>query len=560
MTILYLCDKYFYEEKMSRVRFHSIDAISKQCNLIYWGPNWEGWNSSMGIAKNIEMIEQRIDLIVVYKPLDMGNDWNNIDIPICLRYNETYDLEWTEKEIVESNSSLIIFHHENDTHGSLESYRKRFPKITFEYIPHSAEKSIFNVDNTIDKLYDILLVGAVGHQSKLGQHYPLRDRMHSLIEKFKPKYNVGISPRPGSRFNDAWTDKYAKEFAAVINSSKICITDSGAPKSRFGKYVEIPMCGSVIAGDIPNDDSDSFKKFVIEINMDMTDEEIISKITEYLDNPEKLNNFRIKGLEWSKEYTQEKYAVRFLEESKKYLAKNNTKRFDEYYLTDYFNKLNYDYKKDLEQLTNICMLTKTRLDNSMNEGELKAGCEQPFLVKAIAQNIKAEKVFEIGTGRGTACYSLALEESITEICTTDIIDNDKKYDTSISYRPATASNTDIFEMVKYKEKNKIKMLHRTELYPIIDSLEGQYDLAFIDGEHNVASIIWDDYHDCVKLLKPGGIILFDDYNTTKFEVKGVVDKILEQNPEYKAELVYFSGHIFEQEKRLLTGGIMVVRT
>ena len=38
------------------------------------------------------------------------------------------------------------------------------------------------------------------------------------------------------------------------------------------------MSGSVIAGDIPYEDQDNFRKFVIEIDMHMTDDEIISKV------------------------------------------------------------------------------------------------------------------------------------------------------------------------------------------------------------------------------------------------------------------------------------------
>ena len=77
------------------------------------------------------------------------------------------------------------------------------------------------------------------------------------------KYKVGIHQRPFGRQDNAWENKQAIDFAHAINSTKICITDSGAPNSRFGKYVEIPMCGIVVAGDIPGEDQKNFEKFVI---------------------------------------------------------------------------------------------------------------------------------------------------------------------------------------------------------------------------------------------------------------------------------------------------------
>jgi hypothetical protein len=311
-NILFLCDKYFYTQKMSRVRFHSMEAVGRQTNLTWWGPNWEGWTNG-GVVDNIKNLVTKPDLIIVYKPLDMGEDWKDLDIPICLRYNETYDQEWTKKEILESNASIVIFHHENDLFGNINDYRKMLPKVRFEYVPHSAEKTIFKEYTDIKKDWDVLLVGALGYTSKVGQHYPIRDRMASLLQKFPKKYKVSRYNRPPGRSQKAYENGSAIEFAKVINSTKICITDSGAPKSRFGKYVEIPMCGTVIAGDIPNDDRESFKKFVIEIDNNMTDEQIISKITGYLENTEKLNEMRGIGLSWSSNYTQEKYAERFIE-------------------------------------------------------------------------------------------------------------------------------------------------------------------------------------------------------------------------------------------------------
>jgi len=73
------------------------------------------------------------------------------------------------------------------------------------------------------------------------------------------------------------------------------------------------MCGTAIAGDIPGEDQESFNKFVIEINMDMSDEEIINKLRHYAENDEERNELVKCGQEWSAEYTQERYAERFVE-------------------------------------------------------------------------------------------------------------------------------------------------------------------------------------------------------------------------------------------------------
>ena len=51
----------------------------------------------------------------------------------------------------------------------------------------------------------------------------------------------------------------------------------------------------------------------------MTDNEIISKITSYLKDDNKLNKLKEEGLAWSSNYTQEKYAERFIKKVEKFI-------------------------------------------------------------------------------------------------------------------------------------------------------------------------------------------------------------------------------------------------
>jgi glycosyltransferase involved in cell wall biosynthesis len=51
----------------------------------------------------------------------------------------------------------------------------------------------------------------------------------------------------------------------------------------------------------------------------MTDEEIINKLSYYLDNEEELNKITNKGMEYAKNHTQEKYAESFVNIVKEFL-------------------------------------------------------------------------------------------------------------------------------------------------------------------------------------------------------------------------------------------------
>jgi hypothetical protein len=311
-NILYLCDKKYYNSKMSRVRFHSIEAVSKETNFLIWGNNWQDYNSSKTVQENIDSLGGKFDVVVAYKPLEHKN-FRDVDALRCLRYNEMYDKDWTATEIMRSKANLVICHHENDYLEYEPRFRNfnRWP-MRFAHVAHCAEKTIFK-DYNLPKKYDLFLGGAVNGFSILGRHYPLRDRMVVIMEKMsKMGYKCHIHEHPGYDLTDAHTDKYAIDFAKEINSAKIAITCSGAPKSRFGKYIEIPMCNTAIAADIPDEDQENFNKFVIEINMLMTDDQIINKLEHYLQNNQEREKLTSYGLEWSNNYTHEKYAERFL--------------------------------------------------------------------------------------------------------------------------------------------------------------------------------------------------------------------------------------------------------
>jgi len=228
-------------------------------------------------------------------------------------------------------------------------------------------------------------------------------------------------------------------------------------------------------------------------------------------------------------------------------------------LLEYFDKVGYDWNEDRENLSTICHFTKTRIDPNKEEGQMSFGAEQCFLVKAVANHIKAEKFFEIGTGRGTACYSVALEDAVEEIVTIDIVSHFQKKREAIGYKEAIVSNDDIYQMIPFAEKHKIKFKHVSEVPFFEDELEDEFDLAFIDGNHTDIEVIENDFRIANKLVRDGGVILFDDYHPTKFAVKQVVDKILAENANFEAELVCFHGHLFDEERKVDDTGIVVVK-
>ena len=229
-------------------------------------------------------------------------------------------------------------------------------------------------------------------------------------------------------------------------------------------------------------------------------------------------------------------------------------------VVDYFNDIGYDWQKDRQDLEHILELTKTRpKENPPEKYTPGAGTEQTFFMKAIASQIGAKKFFEVGTGRGTACYAISLLDSVEEIITVDIVSHYQKKNEAINSKPAVVSNADLYDMIKFDQKEKIKFKHTSEMPYILDEYEEEVDLAFIDGNHSDYNIVMQDYINCRKLLKPGGVLVFDDYHMSKFIVKKVVDDILKEDPDLDATLVCLKGHIFDTDHRTEESGMVLIK-
>lgn len=317
LNILYLVNKKTFIMKMSRVRFHGMKALGKmeKCNIHYSGIGWDDFDNNLLVQENIDKMGIKFDMVIVYKPLEMKN-FKDVTLPKCIRYNEMYNKKWTLGEIRDSGCELVICHHLNDC----EEYQKMNIKgVKFVYVGHCAEKTIFK-DYGLQKKYDLMLGGCLNPV----RHYPLRNRLNRLMNEMSDKYKVYKHKHPGYNLKDAHTDRYLIEFAKAINQSRIVLTDSGKPRSRFGKYIEVPACGTVLVADLPKDNADDYG-YLIHIDMSMSDEDIKDKIAHYLENDDDYNNKVNKGLKFAKEYTQEKYAERLLKEIYEFIDEYNQK-------------------------------------------------------------------------------------------------------------------------------------------------------------------------------------------------------------------------------------------
>ena len=234
-----------------------------------------------------------------------------------------------------------------------------------------------------------------------------------------------------------------------------------------------------------------------------------------------------------------------------------------YTLIDFFDLINYKWEKDFEKIEEICIYTKTRAKENIDKFTMSYGSEQPFLIKSIVSKIKAKSFFEIGTGRGTASYSVALEPSVNSIVTIDRIPHFFRQETAINYEPIKISQRGINKLISFPEKQKIKFFHTSQKKYIKYMYRNKIDVAFIDGNHTSEEVIKRDIELSLNVLKDDGLLIFDDYEhkeieKKEFKVGSVVDDFLQKNTDYYAYLVEFRGHLFHENKKEMNAGTMIL--
>lgn len=176
-------------------------------------------------------------------------------------------------------NNLITPYYKNE---GIKFIKSKIKKINIIYLPHHINNNYFKNYN-LEKKYDIFIFGNISPK-----FYPFRHRLYNLLIKNKDKFNVKILNgfRNYFRFNEKVSNQ---NLSKIINRSWITICTSSKFNLLLGKYIETAMSNSVICGNIPTDGINTFKNNIIEINEKMSDDEIITIISNNLNNKDKLS-------------------------------------------------------------------------------------------------------------------------------------------------------------------------------------------------------------------------------------------------------------------------------
>ena len=186
-------------------------------------------------------------------------------------------------------------------HELTESTGKSFENIFGEIVP---SKSIQAGITNLNKLRESLNL-TLGDADGKNPIDTAKDKLTGFEEKLRQM--VADIQTPLSRFGESFKTTGTMIGDTIVSSMKK-FEDTIVDGLMKGKLSFKDFADFVIKELLRI----AIRKFVIEIDTHMSDEQIISKIVNHLEDLEKLNNMRNIGLNWSKDYTQERYAERFL--------------------------------------------------------------------------------------------------------------------------------------------------------------------------------------------------------------------------------------------------------
>jgi hypothetical protein len=318
MNVLFLVSRYYYEQKMSRCRFHQMAAVGR-CEGVHvavWGTGFPNYCDEAPLHENIqrEFGAGAFDLIHVYKP-DDHKAVAACPVPKSIDYNEAWNRKATIKEVVQNDIRFVVFHHENDFAALKTTPRLSHGRLLV-HIPHGAERSIFApaARPWQERTVPVLLTGALG--AKL---YPLRTRCAEFMRA--GRLPGEIRSHPGYRTMDAdQTRAQFVDYAQHLGRTRIALVLGIKFDYALAKYSEAAMAGCLLMGDVPRELHHTLGRYMVKIDPDMPDEQIISEVRWWIDHDDEAQALAAASQRLAlSQFTMERYAEQFVRSARQFL-------------------------------------------------------------------------------------------------------------------------------------------------------------------------------------------------------------------------------------------------
>ena len=273
-----------FKEQPSNNRVDLLNFLSTKQNIKIMNDK-EGQTLKNWINKTKKRVKWEPDVIIYYF-LSRQEKWTEISIPDfnktltnLSRYMIFEDSHYYDTVIPlykKYNFNLLLKPQKKQVLD--DHYKKN--GINIDYWGYFIDDKKFKIRDTKEFEYDILLYGFI---NKLA--YPLRVKFFEVLQFLNQRSNLRIKHIPHPGYYKGALNKLPKneELSKIINQSRFTLVSSSHYQILLKKYMEVPMSGSTMIGDIPPDYPE-LKDKMIEINHDADHDTIVQTIKKCFEN------------------------------------------------------------------------------------------------------------------------------------------------------------------------------------------------------------------------------------------------------------------------------------
>ena len=284
-NILIIAKLDLFKEQPSNNRVDLLNFLSTKSNIKIMNDK-EGQTLKSWINKTKKRVKWEPNVIIYYF-LSRQDKWTNIslkDFNTTLNNLPRYMVfeDWHYVDVIENlykkyKFTLLLKPEKSKDIEQIYKIKNIEIKKLIFYI-NSNKFKIRKLENGFK--YDILLYGFI---NKYG--YPLRVKFFEVLQFLNQKSNLRIKHIPHPGYYDGAANKVPKneELSKIINQSRFTMVTSSFKKLFLKKYIEIPISGSTMIGDIPPDYPE-LKGKIIEIKRNASHDDIVQIIKKSFEN------------------------------------------------------------------------------------------------------------------------------------------------------------------------------------------------------------------------------------------------------------------------------------
>tara|TARA_B000000475_G_scaffold204498_1_gene166721 strand:- start:876 stop:1841 length:966 start_codon:yes stop_codon:yes gene_type:complete len=284
-NVLIIAKMDLFKEQPSNNRVDLLNFLSTKQNIKIMNDK-EGQTLKSWISKTKKRIKWEPDVIIYYF-LSRQEKWteisikdfnkNHMSLPRYMIFEDSHYYETAISLYKKYKFQKLL---KPQKKAELDDYYKN-SGVNIDYWGYFIDSENFKVRKLESEFkYDILLYGFINKFA-----YPLRVKFFEVLQFLNEKSNLRIKHIPHPGYYNGALNKMPKneELSKIINESRFTLVSSSSFGILLKKYMEVPMSGSTMIGDIPPDYPELNGKMV-EIKNDADHDTIIQTIKKCFEN------------------------------------------------------------------------------------------------------------------------------------------------------------------------------------------------------------------------------------------------------------------------------------